>query len=243
LEETRNNTAWDSQLEGCVTRTRKSIIGNRKRKATGKQLITYFLSTLEAPFNPASDTDAHLDRSTIIFTIEKLQTCKPKQDSDTRPRRRQQKERDQCTKYETKKKMDKEDGIMEDHSKHPCKQQRIEQERMKHRIKQTTTAFLTTIIVTLIILNTGNRNTVIRKQGIRTPQQKQCTQKQVNRDEKEDSRSMGNERYVTGRTLQTSINNQHKQSKARHKLDHTITRYKELNTHTDSIPKQHKHYI
>jgi cell division protein FtsL len=54
--------------------------------------------------------------------------------------------------------MVKEDSIMEDHSKHPCKQQRMEQERMKNRIKQTTTAFLTTIIVTLIILNTGSRN-------------------------------------------------------------------------------------
>jgi hypothetical protein len=54
---------------------------------------------------------------------------------------------------------------------------------------------------------------------------------------------MGNERYTTGRTPQTSINNQHKQSKARHKLDRTINRYKELNTHSDSRPKQHKHYI
>jgi hypothetical protein len=112
LEETRNNTAWDNQLEGCVTMTRKRIIGNRKRKATGKQLITYFLSTLEAPFNPASDTDAHLNRSTIILTIKKLQTWKPKQDSDKRPRRRQPKERDQRTKYQTNKKMDKENGIM-----------------------------------------------------------------------------------------------------------------------------------
>jgi hypothetical protein len=51
------------------------------------------------------------------------------------------------------------------------------------------------------------------------------------------------ERYGTGRTLQTSINNQHKQSKARHKLDCTLSRYKELNTGTDSRPKQHKHYI
>jgi hypothetical protein len=128
--------------------TKKRIIGNRKRKTTGKQLITYFRSTLEAPGNPALDTDTHLDKSTIIFTIEKLQTCKPKQDSDTRPRRRQQKRKDQRTKYETKEEMGKEDSIMEDHSKHPCKQQRMEQERMKHKIKQTTTALLTTIIVT-----------------------------------------------------------------------------------------------
>jgi hypothetical protein len=54
---------------------------------------------------------------------------------------------------------------------------------------------------------------------------------------------MGNEGYTTGRTPQTSINNQHKQSKARHKLDRTIIRYKELNTRKDSRPKQHKHYI
>jgi hypothetical protein len=73
--------------------TTKRITGNRKRKTTGKQMITYFRLTLEAPGNPASDTDAHLDKSTIIFTIKKLQTCKPKQDSDTRPRRRQQKEK------------------------------------------------------------------------------------------------------------------------------------------------------
>jgi hypothetical protein len=53
---------------------------------------------------------------------------------------------------------------------------------MKHRIKQTITVFLTTIIVTLIILNTGNRNTDVCEQGIRTPQQEQCPHKQVNRD-------------------------------------------------------------
>jgi hypothetical protein len=54
---------------------------------------------------------------------------------------------------------------------------------------------------------------------------------------------MGNERYPTGRTPQTSINNQHKQLKARHELDRTINCYKELDTRTDSRPKQHKHYI
>jgi hypothetical protein len=54
---------------------------------------------------------------------------------------------------------------------------------------------------------------------------------------------MGNKRYTMGRTPQTSINNQHKRSKARHELDRTINRYKELNTSTDSRPKQHKHYI
>jgi hypothetical protein len=130
--------------------------------------------------------------------------------------------------------MGKEDSIIEDHRKHPCKRQRIEQERMKNRIKRTTTAFLTTIIVTLIILNTGSRN--------KAPQHGQCAQKQDNKDKKEDSRSLGNEGYRTGRTPQTSINNQHTQSKARHNLDRTIKRYTDLITRTDSRPKQHKHY-
>jgi hypothetical protein len=120
----------------------------------------------------------------------------------------------------TKKEVCKEDSIMEDHSKHPCKQQRMERERIKNRIKQTTTAFITTIIVTLIILNTGSRN-----KGRKRRQQ-----------------GLGNEGYRTGRTQQTSINNQHMQSKARHDLDRTINRYTELITRTDSRPKQHKHY-
>jgi hypothetical protein len=81
------------------------ISGNRKRKNTGKQLITYFQSTLEAPGNTESDTDAYLDKSTIIFTNNKLQG-------------------------NTKEEMGKEDNFMEDHSKHPCKQQRMEQERI-----------------------------------------------------------------------------------------------------------------
>jgi hypothetical protein len=164
FEETRNNTAWDNQLKGCVTRATRRISGNRKQKTTGRQLITYFRPTLEAPGNPESDKDAHLDKSTIIFTSKKLQTCKPRQDSDTRPRRSKQKRKDQARKDETKEEMGKEDSIMEDHSKHPCKQQRMEQEHMKNRIKQTTTAFLTTVIVTLIILNTGRRNTARREQ-------------------------------------------------------------------------------
>jgi hypothetical protein len=142
LKVTRNHTAQDNQLKGCVTVTIKRIHGKRKRKSTGKQLITYFLWTLEAPFNPASDTNAHLDISTSIFAIKKLQTCKPKQDSNTRQRQIQPKKEYQGTKYETNKKMDKSNSIMEDHSKHPCQQQRMEQERMKHRIKQTITAFL-----------------------------------------------------------------------------------------------------
>jgi hypothetical protein len=178
FEESRNKTAWDNQLKGCVTMATRRISGNRKRKNTGKQLITYFRSTLEAPGNPESDMDAHLDKSTIFFTNKKLQE-------------------------KTKEEMGKEDSIMEEHSKHPCKQQRVE--RMKNRIKQTTTAFLTTIIFTLIILNTGSRNTAGRKQGIETPQHGQCAQKQDNRDKKEDSRSLGNEGYRPGRTPQTSI--------------------------------------
>jgi hypothetical protein len=80
---------------------------------------------------------------------------------------------------------------------------------------------------------TRNKNTTTGK----------CTQKQDNRIGKEDIRSMGNERNATVRTPQTSINNQQKQSKARHELDRTINRYKELNKRTDSRPKQHKHYI
>jgi hypothetical protein len=129
VEETRNNTAWDNQLKGCMTIATRRIRGNRKRKTTGKQLITYFWSTLVAPGNQELDTDAHLDKYTIIFTIKKLQD-------------------------KTKEEVGKEDSIVEDHSKHLCKQQRIEQERMKNIIKQNTTAFLTTIIITLIKLNT-----------------------------------------------------------------------------------------
>jgi hypothetical protein len=105
---------------------------------------------------------------------------------------------------------------------------------MKNRIKQTTNAFLTTIIVTLIILDTGSGN--------KAPQHGQCAQEQVKGDEKEDSRSWGNEGYRTGRTPQTSINNQRTQSKARHDLDCTINRYTKLITRMDSRPKQHKHY-
>jgi hypothetical protein len=121
FEETRNNTAWDNQLKGCVTMARRRRSGNRKRKTTGRQLSTYFRSTLEAPGNPELDKEAHLDKSTIILRRKKLQTCKPKQDSDTRPRTRKQKRKDQRRKNETREEMDKADSIMEDHRKHPCK--------------------------------------------------------------------------------------------------------------------------
>jgi hypothetical protein len=86
LEETRNNTAWDNQLKGFVTRTRYGRHGIRNRKSADKQLITHSLWTLETAFSPASDTDAHLKESTSIFLIGKVKSCKTKQDSNTRPR-------------------------------------------------------------------------------------------------------------------------------------------------------------
>jgi hypothetical protein len=89
-EETRNNTALDNQLKGCVTRTRYRRHGIRNRKSADEQLITHFLWTLETAFNPASDTDAHLKKSTIIFVIGKVKSCKTKQDSNTRPRENKQ---------------------------------------------------------------------------------------------------------------------------------------------------------
>jgi hypothetical protein len=67
LEETRNNTAWDNQLKGLVTRTRDGKHGIRNRKLADEQLITHFLWTMETAFSPASDTDAHLKESTSIF--------------------------------------------------------------------------------------------------------------------------------------------------------------------------------
>jgi hypothetical protein len=212
----------------------KRISGNRKRKTTGKQLITCFRLTLEAPGNPESDTDAHLDKSTIIFTSEKLQTCKPKQDSDTtkgkRPTHkgrdqrgdgqgRQHHGRPQQTSMQTT-----EDGTgtheeqnQTDHHCIPHHNNRhvnyTQHRKQEHNRTQT-----------------RNRNTTTWTVRTETGQQGR-------------KRSMGNKRYTTGRTPQTSINNQHKQSKARHELDRTINRYKELNKHTDSRPKQHKHYI
>jgi hypothetical protein len=90
LEETRNNTAWDNQLKGCVTGTRYRRHGKRNWKSTENQLITHFLWTREAAFDPALNTDAHLDKSTIIFVIRKVKSCKTKQDSYTRPRANEQ---------------------------------------------------------------------------------------------------------------------------------------------------------
>jgi hypothetical protein len=87
LEETRNNTAWDNQLEGLVTRTRNGRHGIRNRKSADEQLITHFLWTRDTAFSPASDTDAHLKESTNIHLIGKVNLCKTKQDSNTRPRR------------------------------------------------------------------------------------------------------------------------------------------------------------
>jgi hypothetical protein len=70
-----------------VTGTRNRRHGKRNWQSIEKQLITHFLWTLEAAFNPASDTDTHLDKFTIIFVIGKVKSCKTKQDSNTRPRK------------------------------------------------------------------------------------------------------------------------------------------------------------
>jgi hypothetical protein len=86
LEETRNNTAWNNQLKGFVTRTRHRRHGIRNLKSADEQLITHFLWTLETAFGTALDTDAHLKKSTSIFGIGKVKSCKTKQDSNTRPR-------------------------------------------------------------------------------------------------------------------------------------------------------------
>jgi hypothetical protein len=90
LEETRNNTAWDNQLKGCLTRTRYRRLEIRNLKSADEQLITDFLWTLETAFDPASDTNAHLKKCKIIFVIGKVISCKTKQDSNTRPRENQQ---------------------------------------------------------------------------------------------------------------------------------------------------------
>jgi hypothetical protein len=51
LEETRNNTAWNNQLKGLVTRTRNGRHVIRNRKSADEQLITHFLDTLETAFS------------------------------------------------------------------------------------------------------------------------------------------------------------------------------------------------
>jgi hypothetical protein len=84
LEETRNNTSWDNQLKGLVTRTINGRHGIRNRKSADEQLITHFLGTLETAFSPASDTDAHLKESTNIHFIVNIYISKIKQDSNTR---------------------------------------------------------------------------------------------------------------------------------------------------------------
>jgi hypothetical protein len=90
LEKTRNNTAWDNQLTGLVTRTRNGRHGIRNRKSDDEQLITHFLGTLVTTFSPPSDTDAHLKESTYIHFIGKIYLSKTKQDSNTRPSRKGQ---------------------------------------------------------------------------------------------------------------------------------------------------------
>jgi hypothetical protein len=91
---------------------------------------------------------------------------------------------------------------MAEQRRHPYERPRMEQKSRKDRIRQGVAAFLTSIIITLIILNTRTRNTDGRKQGkpATRHQQEQCTcrrakdqhegtRKQFNRDDKEDSRS------------------------------------------------------
>jgi hypothetical protein len=60
LDETRNNTAWDNQLKGLVTRRRNGRHGIRNRKSADEHLITHFLGTLETALSPPLDMDAHL---------------------------------------------------------------------------------------------------------------------------------------------------------------------------------------
>jgi hypothetical protein len=106
LEETRNHTAWDNHLKGCVSETRNRRHGKGNRKSTEKQLITHFLWTLEAAFDPASDTDAHLDKSTIIFVIGKLQSCKTKQDLNTQDQGKTNKDKERNNHRREEKKED-----------------------------------------------------------------------------------------------------------------------------------------
>jgi hypothetical protein len=53
----------------------------------------------------------------------------------------------------------------------------MEQEGRKERIRQGVAAFLTSIIITMIVLNTGTRNTSVHEKGTPTPQLQtgQCT--------------------------------------------------------------------
>jgi hypothetical protein len=53
---------------------------------------------------------------------------------------------------------------------HPFKSERMEHERRKDRIRQGVATFLTTSIITMIVLNTGTRNTSVHEKGTRTQQ-------------------------------------------------------------------------
>jgi hypothetical protein len=88
LEKTRNNTAWDNQRKGLVTRTINGRHGIRNRKSADEQLITHFLGTLETAFSPALDTDAHLKEPTNSHLIGRINLSKTEQDSNTRPSRK-----------------------------------------------------------------------------------------------------------------------------------------------------------
>jgi hypothetical protein len=103
LEETRNNTAWDNQLKGLVTRRINGRHEIRNRKSADEQLITHFLGAMETAFSPASDTDAHLKESTNIHLIGELTFPKPnrirtqdqaEKDKEHNKRRREKKKED-----------------------------------------------------------------------------------------------------------------------------------------------------
>jgi hypothetical protein len=102
LEETINNTAWDNQLNGWVTRTRNGRHGIRNRKSDDEQLFTRFLGTLETAFSPALDTDAHRKESTNFHSIGKIDLSKTKQDSYTRHKTGKDKERNKCRREKKK---------------------------------------------------------------------------------------------------------------------------------------------
>jgi hypothetical protein len=144
-------------------------------------------------------------------------------------------------------------SIMAEQRAHPCKTQRMKHECRKDRIRQGVATFLTTIIITMIILNTGTRNMDVHKQGTPTPQwqpgqctcrqtkdQPEGTYKQFNRDDNNDSRSMDNESNKTAKTKETIIINHDKQLKDKYKLSCIINHYNQLDTHRDSIPEQQK---
>jgi hypothetical protein len=164
------------------------------------------------PFIRQGCTSRHIHHYHRNWIVTFLET---QQDSPTRPTQPHQG-------HKTKQ-IQEGSNIMAEQRAHPCKSQRMEHECRKARIRQGIAAFLTTIIITMIILNTGTRNTAVREQGTpkqqlqtdqstcrRTKDQPEETHKQYNRD---NSRSMDNERKETAKTEQTSIINHNRQSK------------------------------